>query len=276
VIITKIIDYNVMGIMRRMYGIPLLKMRGDDLAQAAAAASRIAFGTNAVFTYTTELLETVDLPQINPVVFKEMGESDAMIERHTWSDVLRGTNPASETASGSSQRLSQGQAVLRNAKRNYEQLIEGMLDDFDHIAKYEFQEPLELLSRNGDFSELDPDDVVDGMRNIINSKPATEEEKMSQRREQIALVDARFRSRYTILVEDPDVLDPEEEMARIIADAAMESEMWIQSVASEALGMTPAAGGAAAAVSPLQAGGSQPLLAPSEVQPGVGMPTLSR
>lgn len=281
VIITKIIDYNVMGIMRRMYGIPLLKMRGTTLAEAGAAASRIAFGTNQVFTYTTEALEAVELPSINPAVFQELEESDRMIERHTWSDVLRGTNPASETASGAGQRLSQGQAALRNAKRNYEQLIEGMLDDLDHMTKYELQEPLELLSRDGNIIELDPDDVVDGMRNIVNSKPATEEEKMAERRETIALIDARLRSRYTALVEDPDVLDPEEEMARIMADAAVESEAWIDSISAEALGGGVPQGGeskAAPAVSPLDQGSNrtQPLVAPSEVGQAVSLPPLRR
>lgn len=278
VIITKIIDYNIMGIMRRMYGIPLLKMKATTLAEAAAAAGRIAFGTNSVFPYTDEVLEAVELPSINPVVFQEMGESDAMIERHTWADVLRGANPASETASGASQRLSQGQAVLRNLKRNHEQLIEGMLTDLDYMTKHELKEPIQLLSSSGELIELDPDDVVDGMRNIVNSKPATAEEKMADRREMIALIDARLRSRYTALEQDPDVRDPDDEQARIMADAAMESEVWIQSIVAEALGQPMQEGGAEPAQTPLAPGqnGTQPLLAPSEVGSAVDLPPLRR
>ena len=268
--------------MRQLYGIPPLGVEAPTIAEAIAAARRIVFGMGAVFPHTPEEKQhKLDLPDVPSVLFQEMGESDAMIERHTWADVLRGGNPASETAAGASQRLAQGQSVLRNAKRNHEQLIEGMLGDLAHMAKYELQEPLELLSRDGEFLELDPDDIVDGMRIIVNSKPSTDAEKMMQRREQIALIDARLRSRYTTLIEDPDVVDPEEEMARILADAAMESEGVVAAIASQALQDVtgaPAMGSAettAPAESPLATGGAQPPLAPSEMMAG-RLPPLRR
>ena len=274
-IVSKTIDYNVMGIMRQVYGIPPFKIKAETIAEGTAAARRLHFGMGQVFIeLPNELLSKIETPDVPAVVFQEMGETDRLIERHTWSDVMRGANPASETASGSSQRLSQGQASLATERSSLQNLLSGMLQDICHMTKYEFREPLELLSRDQGLVTLNPDDILDGMRIRVNSRPATPEEKMMDRRESIALIDARLRSRHTTLIQDPDVTDPEEELARIAADAAQESEMWIQSIAAEALGMGVegggGGGGAAPARSPLDQGGTQtqPLVAPSEIQPG--------
>ena len=285
-IVTKTIDYNVMGVMRQVYGIPPLGVEAPTIAEATIAAQRIVFGMGAAWPHTPEERQhALELPRIPEVIFQELNESDTLIERHTWSDVMKGANPASETAAGAGQRLSQGQASLQPEKTSIDHLLSGMLEDICHMVKHELQEPVELLSRDMGLVRIDPDDWVEGARILVNSKPATAEQKMAERRESIALIDARLRSRYTTLVGDPDVLDPEEEMARILADAAMESEGVIGMIAQAALqgvtggqpsGMSPEA--AMPEQSPLARGqnGAQPLVAPSEVGQPVGLPPLRR
>lgn len=285
VIVSKMISFNIIDIVRQVYGIPPIGVEAETLTEAIEAAGRIEFGMGAVWPHTArERQHKLDLPELPKAVFDQLSLSDDAIEMHAWPEVLKGV-PLSggETATGGAQRLSQGKASLRVAGRNLAQVWEGALMDICHMVKYEIKEPITLFSEQAGLISLDPDDIVDGMRITINLAPATAEEKAFQRREELVLLDKGLRSRETILIDDPDVLDPEEEMARILSDRAMESEAVVAAIAQEAtqhvLGGTQSPAGAPA--QPSGNGAASPeLLAPSETMqtrnPTPGLPPLTR
>ncbi len=234
-IISKMMDFNVLDIMRQGYGIPPMGVEAQSLPQAIEAARRIVFGMGQVWAHTTEERQhALELPKVPDVIFQQMDATDRLIEGHAWPEVLKGSATPGEPASGQAQRLSQGKASLAIAKRNLDQMWAGCLEDICYMVKHELEEPITLLSKTRGLVTLDPDDIVDGMRIVFDSSPATSQEKAEQRREQLTLKDAGLRSTATLLKEDPDVLDPEEEAAQILADLAMQSEGIVGMIANEA------------------------------------------
>ena len=281
VIVAKIMDFNVIDLLRQMYAVPPLDIEAGTVEDAIAVARRIRFGMGAVVPHTSEeRITPMQLPDVPKVIFDEMMVVDEAIEGHAWPQVLKGLGPT-ETASGAAQRLSQGKAGLGIAKRQLEQLWEGMLMDICMMVKYELEEPLHLRSGSHGMITLDPDDIVDGMRIIYDSAPSTAEEKAFERREQITLKQEGLRSVLTLLTADPDVPDPAEEIARGLADQAVLGLLpLIQQEVAQRMMPQPAAAPVEAPMEAPSSNGSGPLLAPSETMqarnPTPGLPPLTR
>ena len=235
-IIAKIMDFNIADVIRTVYGLPPVGIEGDTDEEAQEAAARFVFGMAQIWWHKTGVRQhKIEVPEIPSVVIDQMKMVDGLIELHTWPEALRGLPQPGEPATSAQQRLSQGKAGLRLPKRNLEQLVEGMCMDIAYMVKHELQEPVTLLSRSMGMVTLHPDDIISGMRIIVDLAPATSEERAFERREQLVLLDKGLRSKITILKSDPDVTDPEEEYAQALSDTAMGGEIIAQAIAQEAV-----------------------------------------
>lgn len=217
---------NQLEVIRSVYAFPPLEGIGPTQAQAEQEMRGMAWGPGQQFAHSDAVrIAVMQMPQVPQAVFQSIQSHQQLLEIHFGPEILRGVVSAGETLGGQASRLAQAKAPLRTAQNSGEQAFAALLMDICHTISEEANRigPLVLPDRVGDIVELGPDDMIPGMRILVDFAPPGRDDKVRQEVERYDKLRLKIMSRRTVMASDAEIDNVDEELAEIDSDALMET-----------------------------------------------------
>lgn len=233
---------NVLEAIRRVNAFPTIGFepmnpngRAEDMSTKEIEDFRV---TNSTWVHKVWKQHLLELPQVPEALMRDFVEGEKLFEMGFGPDVLSG-KWRDETASGQLVRLEQARAPLLPGKASGEQAVANMLTNMALQTRDQIGERMErwakIQGRNMRV-RLDPKDIHDDMMVEVDFTPPTQQERTAR----YQLLEGKYKAgaislRRFVAQDDSQIVDIEDEIAEIMADAVMKDPKFVESIMQQAM-----------------------------------------